>query len=240
MATPWIGLTPALNQQETHLMAHESFFTALTHYGAQPVLLPLTDCEETLSACVERLDGFILTGGSDLDPLCYGEVCRPWCGAIIPRRDEMELKLCRMLLAAGKPVLGICRGFQVMNVTLGGSLYQDLEKELETDEPLAHRQHQPDHFPAHSIALTPSSRLHHILGHETRVNSLHHQGIKRLGQGFICTAVSPDGLCEGAELTGAPFFVGVQWHPERMWQQDAAQRKLFEAFLAACAPDQKA
>ena len=199
VATPWIGLTPGLNHEETYVSVRDDFCQALLRLGARPVLLPLDAGEAVLQDYVQTLDGFLFTGGGDVDP-----------------------------------VLGVCRGFQVMNIALGGNVYQDIPKEFVTDNPIAHRQLQPEHYPAHAVALSPHSRLQAILGDSARVNSLHHQGVHHMGQGFIPTAHSEDGLCEGAELAGERFFVGVQWHPERLWQTEPGQLALFEAFVAAC------
>lgn len=234
VATPWIGLTPGLNHEETYVSVRDDFCQALLRLGARPVLLPLDAVEAVLQDYVQTLDGFLFTGGGDVDPQYFHQPCRPWSGSISPRRDAMELTLCRLLLPTVKPVLGVCRGFQVMNIALGGDVYQDIPKEFVTDNPIAHRQLQPEHYPAHAVALSPHSRLQAILGDSARVNSLHHQGVHRMGQGFIPTAHSEDGLCEGAELAGERFFVGVQWHPERLWQTEPGQLALFEAFVAAC------
>lgn len=241
VATPWIGLTPGLNQEETYLSVREDFCQALLRLGARPVLLPLDAGEDVLQDYVQRLDGFLFTGGGDVDPRYFGQPCRPWSGAISPRRDAMELALCRMLLSSEKPVLGICRGFQIMNIVLGGDIYQDIPKEFVTENPVAHHQLQPARYPAHAVVLSPGSRLHAVFGAKAWVNSLHHQGVNRMGAGFLPTVHSLDGLCEGAELTGARFFVGVQWHPERLWQSDPAQMALFADFVSACGgrPDKK-
>ena len=234
MASPWIGLTPGLNREETYLSVREDFCRALLHLGARPALLPLTDDPDALRDYVQTLDGFLFTGGGDVDPLYFGQPCRPWSGAISPQRDAMEIALCRLLLDSRKPVLGVCRGFQIMNIALGGDIYQDLPKEFATDNPVAHQQPQPACYPIHQVTLAPGSRLHALLGGSTRVNSLHHQGVNRLGSGFLPTARSEDGLCEGAELVGERFFIGVQWHPERLWERDPGQLYLFAAFVDAC------
>lgn len=234
VAAPWIGLTPGLNHEETYLSVRDDFFQALLCLGARPVLLPLDGGEDVLQDYVHSLDGFLFTGGGDVDPQYFGQPCRPWSGAISPRRDAMEMTLCRLLLSTAKPVLGVCRGFQVMNIALGGDIYQDIPKEFATENPIAHRQTQGEHYPSHAVTLAPGSRLGDILGPAARVNSLHHQGIRRMGEGFLPTAHSEDGLCEGAELAGERFFVGVQWHPERLWRTDPGQMALLEAFVAAC------
>ncbi len=234
MPATWIGLTPGLNRDETYLSVREDFCQALLQLGARPVVLPLACQEAELRDYARTLDGFLFTGGGDVDPRYFQAPCRPWSGEISPRRDEMEISLCRLLLENRKPVLGVCRGFQVMNIALGGDIYQDIPKEFSTENPVAHHQLQPARYPIHQVALTPGSRLHAILGPSAWVNSLHHQGVRRLGEGFVPTAYSEDGLCEGAELAGDSFYVGVQWHPERLWRSDRAQLELFAAFVAAC------
>ncbi len=184
---------------------------------------------------VERLDGFLFSGGGDMDPAFYGE---PVAGSrgIDRQRDELELVLVQRVVQARKPFLAICRGHQVVNVALGGSLYQDLA----SDMPGAIRH---DYFQSagyardlrpHEVQLEPDSRVAQILG-GTRfpVNSLHHQGIRRLAEGLVPVGYAPDGLVEAFEMPDYPFAIGVQWHPEALAPTDPTMQRLFDALVQA-------
>ena len=232
---PWVGLTPALNNENTYLTVREAFCQALIEAGALPVILPLTEDLQVLSAYAEQLDGVVFTGGGDVDPALFSQPCRPWSGRIDPRRDAMELALCRLLMAASKPVLGVCRGMQVMNIACGGDIYQDIEREFHTDCPIAHRQPMPAEYSSHAVHVTEGTRLATLVKQsELRVNSLHHQAVNRLGEGLIGAAYSEDGLCEALEAPKARFFLGVQWHPERLYPMHNEQRAIFTAFVDSC------
>lgn len=218
----------------------QRYVRALTTAGAVPWIIPLLPEEpETLRAIYERLDGLFLTGGVDVDPSAYGEARRQVCGSSDPARDATELMLLGWTLADHKPVFGVCRGVQIINVACGGTLYQDLQAEL----PGAIKH---DYFPSasdprrdrivHAAQVEENSRLGRILGsREVAVNSMHHQGIRELGRRLKPTAFAPDGLIEGVESVNGHFLLGVQWHPEELVDHDAAMRRLFEAFVEAAA-----
>lgn len=235
MRKPLIGVTAGLTDSEEYLTIYRRCMEALEAVGALPVLLPVTDESDTLVALAGRLDGFLFSGGVDVDPLRFGQQQSAGCGAISPLRDANELALARLLINRGdKPVLGICRGFQVLNIALGGDIYQDLLTDRGGDT-LNHRQKQPETYVSHAVTLAPGSRLREISGtQELMVNSLHHQAVCRLGEGFAQTATAPDGVIEGAELIGHPFFIGVQWHPERLWWKDEKHLAIFRALTRAC------
>ncbi len=232
MKQPLIGLTCSLNETETRISAYRGYADALLSCGALPVVLPLTD---DIPALLERFDGFVLTGGGDIDPRRYGQWQKPCCGAITPARDEMELALASALSERpDKPALGVCRGLQVMNVALGGDLYQDIAAERGA-EVMRHRQSQPENCASHEVIVTMSSLLDEVVhAHSIEVNSLHHQAVRRLGAGFEPCGVASDGLIEAAALSGHPFYLGVQWHPERMWEKSDSDRAIFTAFVEAC------
>lgn len=231
---PLIGITAGLNEQEKYQVLSRFFMEAITAQGGLPVMLPLTTDEALLRSYVEELDGFLFSGGADVDPLLFGQWQKPGCGSICPLRDAHELTLARLLLQrSDKPVLGICRGLQVLNIALGGDIYQDLPSEHE-GELIAHRQKQPSYYPSHPVTVAEGSLLHRITGKdELMVNSLHHQALHRMGDWQVC-ATAPDGVIEAAELPQHPFFMGVQWHPERLYDRDPAANSLFAAFVAAC------
>lgn len=231
---PIIGITPGLNAEESYLTIHKGTLDALIACGAVPVLLPLTDDEEVLLGALDAVDGVLFSGGGDPDPLLFGEYQRVGCGAISPLRDRMEMALCRLLLTRPeKPVLGICRGFQIMNLALGGDIYQDLAADC--PGALQHRQRQPEIYVSHPVQIVADSLLHRIVQQDTLlVNSLHHQAVRRMGRDFLPCAKAPDGIIEAAYLKEHPFFLGIQWHPERLWERDCASKALILAFVSAC------
>lgn len=232
---PMIGITSGLSDSEYYQVICREFMNALVHCGALPVLIPISKDEAVLRAYIDELDGFIFSGGGDVDPLLFGQLPHPACGQITPDRDEHELLLMKLLIEEGhKPVLGVCRGFQVMNIGLGGDIYQDLPSEY-PGKLIAHRQKKPETYPSHPVTIEPGSRMYEIAkSEEILVNSLHHQAVNRLGKGFVATAHAPDGVIEAAELEGPRFFMGVQWHPERLWRTDLNSEAVFGAFVRAC------
>ena len=214
---------------------NQRYFLACTSVGAVPWMVPLLDEDpETLRAIYERLDGIFLAGGVDMDPASYGEERSDLCGRTDPPRDAVELQFARWAMEDGKPVMGVCRGMQVINVAAGGTLLQDCGEQFEGA--IKH-----DYFPgagwardylAHEIRVAPDTRLRRLFGAETvMVNSMHHQGIRRLGEGLVASAFSPDGLLEALEGSGDAFLVGVQWHPEMLIDTDEGTRRLFEDFI---------
>ncbi|HHW07316.1 MAG TPA: gamma-glutamyl-gamma-aminobutyrate hydrolase family protein [Clostridia bacterium] len=224
---PLIGVTC---QQEDELVSVTRYYgEALMAAGGLPVLLPVTLDRQVINAYGEMLDGLLLSGGGDLDPSFFGEEPLRGLGTVCPQRDIFELELCKLFLAAHKPVLGICRGLQVLNVALGGTLFQDLRVQYPAS--LEHQQKAPKNWATHRVAVETSSLLREILAAaEIRVNSFHHQGIKALGRSLRAVAWAADGVIEGVEReTG--FAVGVQWHPERLWETHQEQKQLFDAFV---------
>ncbi|MGH7471328.1 MAG: gamma-glutamyl-gamma-aminobutyrate hydrolase family protein [Longimicrobiales bacterium] len=210
------------------------YFTALMSVGAAPWMVPLVpDDESTLRSLYEMADGIFLAGGVDVDPVSYREDRLDVCGRTDPARDAVELLLTRWAMQEQKPVLGVCRGLQVINVACGGTLQQDL----------AHRVIKHDYFPtqgyardhiAHDASVRPGSRMRAIYDAETiAVNSMHHQGIQQLGAGLDATVLAPDGLIEGVEGTNGAFLLAVQWHPEMLIDRDAGTQRLFQAFVDA-------
>jgi putative glutamine amidotransferase len=218
------------------VVMNQRYYQAAAAAGAAPVLIPLLDDMESLRAIYDRMDGILIPGGVDVDPAAFGETPHERLGRIDPARDRVELQLVEWAVEDRKPVLGLCRGLQVINVALGGTLYQDLEAQY--PNALKH-----DYFPnygferdylAHEVALTPGSRLQHALHAESiAVNSMHHQGIKQLGRSLAPSATAPDGLIEAIESCDGSFLVGVQWHPEVFEANDPNTEHLFTEFLAA-------
>ncbi|MDF1521235.1 MAG: gamma-glutamyl-gamma-aminobutyrate hydrolase family protein [Trueperaceae bacterium] len=181
---------------------------------------------------VARADGLVLSGGPDVDPYRYGQVPHPDLGAVDPERDAFELALYQAARDRGKPVFGVCRGVQVINVAEGGTLHQHLPA---LGGPLQHSQRDPGGRPHHQVALTEGSAIHAAFGAgEALVNTYHHQGLDRLGAGLRATAHAEDGLVEAVEGTSGAWLLGVQWHPEMSYHLGAEHHAPFHAFLEAC------
>jgi len=207
------------------------YAAAVEAAGGIPVILPVL-APEKAPEVLEHLQGLLLSGGVDLDPSHYGEDPLPGLGKVTPERDAFELALARRALAAGVPVLGICRGVQVLNVAAGGTLFQDLGSQLE--KVLKHRQEAPRWHESHAVRLDPSSRMAAILGvTEARVNSFHHQAVRVVAPGLRAVAWAPDGVIEAVESVDGGFALGVQWHPEEMWDRYPLHLKPFSALVEA-------
>lgn len=220
------------------VVMNQRYYHAVALAGAAPVLIPLLDESEreALRAAYEACDGILIPGGVDIDPACFNEPPHPKLGRTDPARDRVEMQLARWAVEDKKPLLGLCRGLQVINVALGGTLWQDLEAEY--PDAIRH-----DYFPtygfardhlAHEVALAAGSRLQRVMGRDAiAVNSMHHQGIKALAPTLRPSATAPDGLIEAAEGRNGQFLVGVQWHPEVFEMTEAATQRLFAAFVGA-------
>ena len=208
--------------------------------GAIPWLVPVLDDDiDTLHAIYDELDGVFLPGGADVDPTSYGAERHPSCDRSDPARDRVEVELVRWAMKDRKPVLGVCRGLQIINLAAGGTLVQDLNAlrpgSIKHDYFPFRDGYARDHL-AHTVRVAGGTRLARLMGSdaaEFEVNSMHHQGIERLGSGLVASAFAPDGVIEGVETPDDYFLVGVQWHPEVLIEKDSKTRRLFEAFLAA-------
>jgi putative glutamine amidotransferase len=210
------------------------YSAALAAAGAAPLAIPLDLPEDALRAVFERLDGLCLTGGVDVDPAHYGEDRHSGLGPVDGARDLTELVLARWALAADRPVLGICRGIQLLNVAAGGSLYQDISVQLPDAGCHNFDSAGSRERATHRVRLAPGSRLAESLGvTELMTNSFHHQAVKRLGDDCAPVAWADDDVVEGIEDPSRRFSVGVQWHPEEMFWTDPLARRLFEAFVEA-------
>ena len=232
MQKPLIGVTPLFDRGRDSYWMLPGYFLALEEAGAVPVMLPLTDNEAALSRLVGTLDGFLIAGGQDVSPALYGEQTKPACAETCPERDAMESVLLRLLWNADKPVFGICRGLQILNAHLGGTLYQDLLSEHPSD--VNHRMAAPYDRAEHPVSLLRDAPLYALLGTDAiGVNSCHHQAIKSLAPGLSPMAVSPDGLVEAVYAPEKRFVWAVQWHPEFFYRVDENSRKLFAAFVRA-------
>ena len=236
MNAPIIGITIQKSTNEhgiTRQTLQDSYIQAVSRAGGIPVLIPLGISNRDLDLLMQRLDGLLLSGGGDMDPQRYRSPKHPSLFGLDAERDRQEIQLVRFAAKAGIPFLAICRGIQVLNVALGGSLFIDLDSFYSNSIKHNYDSLTEREFLAHRIDLVPASRLQQILGTSPFwVNSLHHQGVKFIGKGLTANAVAPDQLVEGVELEGHPFGIGVQWHPESL--PEAPQTiQLFDAFIQA-------
>ena len=233
---PVIGITTHLSEDERTMSMGRTYSDVLIHLGAVPVMLPATTDTKAIAEYVNLADGVLLSGGCDVNPLLFGENTEWACGTVSVLRDAFEMELCKALLARGdKPILGICRGFQALNVALGGTLYQDIQSDKKGS--ICHRQKQRAVYPSHSVSIAQDSKLRSMMQAESiLVNSLHHQALKQLPDGFNVSAMAPDGIIEAAELRDHSFCMGVQWHPEQLWNQPGSEihERLFTAFVQEC------
>jgi putative glutamine amidotransferase len=250
---PMVGVTcstipSGVGPRPPRLGQNSAYLQALIRAGAAPVLIPHLPDPVLLRSVYERVDALLLPGGGDVAPEHFGEPAHEKCERPDPDRDRTELALVRWCIEDHKPLLAICRGIQVLNVALGGSLYQDIEAQV----PGAGRHDWSPGYPrdhlAHTVSVLPDTYLaatlepgglppRSVSGQVARleVNSLHHQAIKDLAPGLRVVARAPDGLIEAVELEGHPFALGVQWHPEELAAKDDRAQRLFEALIGAIA-----
>lgn len=233
---PLIGITSAdfIENGKLYHRGYAPNAQAIADAGGLPVYVPTGLDEAVLRELYERLDAVLLPGGPDVDPAYYGAERHPETKVIDDARDALELTLARWTYADDRPLFGICRGHQVMNVAFGGTLIQDIPSEVETDYLHDTPSSQPRSTLQHEVELNADSRIASILG-STRVavNSLHHQSVQRPAPGVVIAGYSPDGVVEALEAPDKRFVLSVQWHPEDLYGSDDAMRRLFESFVQA-------
>ncbi len=239
MSAPLIGITCWKSDPAGPLARHtynlgENYLRSVQAAGGLPVAVPPLLDEHELRTLFDRLDGLLLSGGGDLDPAIFGEPRHRATHGVSPERDRAELALARWALAEDKPLLAICRGIQVMNVAVGGTLIQDIPTQISTQVTHRYSDDTPRDFIAHAVRVDAASRLARILGAlEVSTNSWHHQACQAPGQGLVYTAWAPDGVVEATEMPGHRFALGVQWHPEDMAHHRADMLALFRTFVEA-------
>lgn len=229
MTAPLIGITTYGRDEQNKFSLPAEYVDAVRRAGGVPVLVPPGEPNlERLLAC---MDGWILAGGGDLDPARYGGSSHPTIYMVDAERDQSELDLARRLTVGARPTLAICRGSQVLNVVLGGTLIEHLPDVV--GETVQHR--LPPRQPTiHAISVQPGFRLSEILGEdEFESASWHHQAVKKLGNGLDVVARAPDGTIEAFEFRGHPWLFAVQWHPELTAREDPVQQRLFDALVQA-------
>ncbi len=230
MKKPIIGIVPLVDIERESYWMLPGYMKGIEQAGGIPLMLPLTSNEENLEQLAEEIDGFLYAGGQDISPNLYAQKRSEMCGQCCRERDEMETMLFRMVYEQDKPLLGICRGIQCINVVMGGTLYQDLSSEHPSDT--EHHQMPPYDVPVHSVKIIGDSPLYKLLKKETlMVNSYHHQAIKTLAPKLSVMAVSDDSLVEAVYVPNKKFIWGIQWHPELSYLADENSRRIFSEFV---------
>ena len=231
---PIIGVTPGFMRDKNKLCLGQGYAEGINKAGGLAVILPLILEGDMADRILETFDGFLFSGGPDVDARYFGEENLKCGGEISPQRDRFELLLAKRAIERKKAILGICRGMQLINVAMGGTLYQDIHIGHGPEEVLKHWQEAPEWYAVHDVQLSADSRLQSIYNTGTLgVNSYHHQAVKAIGNGLYPTAKTSDGIIEAVESINNHFITAVQWHPELMWQEDPLHLRLFEAFVAA-------
>lgn len=269
---PLIALTPYYNLDTGEPYMRPAYPEAILHAGGIPVVLPLTSEETVLQQLTAAFDAFLFTGGPDIHPFYFHEEAHARCGNISPKRDSMELLLLKLAMKAQKPILAICRGIQLLNIGLGGDIYQDIQgqrpagsapktpadislaspaaseeapsdvpPQFPSEFPLAHSQPFAYDLPSHTVSVSPHTLLAKLTQPDAsgtplplKVNSMHHQAVRRLAPGLIVSGYASDGIIEAIENPDYPaFFLGLQWHPEYLWKQDEAAARIFTGFVRA-------
>lgn len=217
----------------------ESNTNAIIDHGGIPILLPVHTDSAFINAILDHVDGVYFTGGVDISPLAYGEDPLKDLGSLSMERDCFEIALYQESIKRHLPILGVCRGHQLINVAAGGSLYQDIYWQKPTDH--LHLQSMPGKNKFHNVTVVEDTRLHQLFGQtKIQTNSFHHQAVKDLASGFIASAFASDGMIEAIEYVGDLFILGIQWHPELMYRHHNEFPAIYEAFITAARNAKKA
>ena len=231
MKNPIIGIVPLYDEYRDSYWMLPGYMTCLEDNGAVPIILPLTTNDKTIDELVDICDGFLFSGGHDVNPRLYNEKKNADCQNICIKRDEMEKILFNKVIEKDKPILGICRGLQIINVLLGGNLYQDLGNELG----ILHKQKPPYDKSFHKVDIIKDTPLYDILNKDKiDVNSCHHQAVKELSNRLKVMAVSEDKVIEGVYMKDKKFVLAVQWHPECNYKKEETSVKIIKEFINKC------
>ena len=227
-------LTPVDDERSVNLL--NTYSAAIERSGGIPIIIPYTESDEMLNEYAELCDGVLFSGGCDIEPKRFGEEKKETCGNIQKYRDALEFAFFKKAFELKKPIMAICRGIQVVNVALGGTLYQDIPSEIPSEIP--HRQKEPRNQPSHDVKIISDTPLMELIGKERMTaNSFHHQSIKALGDGLEVMALSDDGIIEAVYYNGENYIRGYQWHPERLFEINADNKALFDNFINASKGD---
>lgn len=222
------GMFPGMERS----YVNNDYINAVMKGGGIPFIIPVNTNEEVIRRQIEQVDGVLISGGWDVNPLLYGEEPKNDMTFIYPEVDTFDLEAIKIALELDKPILGICRGLQILNVALKGSINQDIN--LVEGNFIKHQQQAKRHVGTHTIDVLENSKLEAVLGKCLQVNSYHHQSINILGEGLKAIAYSKDKVIEAVEKENAKFVVGVQWHPEMMVDYNEKMVKLFKEFIKQC------
>ncbi|WP_350343423.1 gamma-glutamyl-gamma-aminobutyrate hydrolase family protein [Proteinivorax tanatarense] len=232
MKAPLIGITSVYDYNKNVHWLGDDYCSAISQCGAVPVVIPSSLPHKQILALANHLDGLLLSGGDDVNPLSFAQEPVPDMGIVDPLRDNLELTLTKEFMRTDKPILGICRGLQVINIVLGGTIIQDLPSH--TGEWIGHSQKGTRAYASHSVDIEENTLLRSIIDKDTiYTNSFHHQAVDKVGKDLIINCRSKDGLIEGLEHTEKQIL-GVQWHPENLWKNTEENIKLFNWLVSNC------
>lgn len=228
---PLIGVSAGVRDERV-LSLNQTNYEKISEHGGLPVVLPNISDEDGIKMLAKKLDGLLLTGGHDIDPTLFGEEPHKDLGEVTPNRDFFEIAITQEMLNLNKPIFGICRGSQILNVAAGGTIYQDIYSQKD-GELLQHQQKAPRDHAAHFAHVEMDTMLFDIVTSEKiKINTFHHQAVKDVGEGLKVSSRASDSVIESIESETYKFALGVQWHPEYL--KDDASQALFKAFIDAC------
>lgn len=239
MKKPLIGISGSIIEDKGGMFpgykrsyVNDDYVQSILRAGGIPIILPIIEDKETIQNCIEKLDGIILSGGHDVNPLLYNEEPNVKLTQIFPERDEFDFELIKLAKEKKISILGICRGMQILNTYHGGSNYQD-NSYCESSYVKHWQGHTPS-LASHTVNVSEESRFYDIFGSNILVNSFHHQSVKKVGTGLIATVKAKDGIVELIESDSDLFMVGFQWHPEMMSSSNNKMQNVFVKFIESC------
>lgn len=229
MIVPIIGILGEMDNEKKVGLEY-TYAAVIESLGGLPLLLPYLEQECVLQRFIDLCDGFIFSGGADIEPSLYGEEKKSFCGSTQPYRDKLDMQVLKMAIQSKKPILCICRGMQLLNVALGGTLYQDLPSEHPTN--IAHRISETESYGMHEVNILENTPLYGIVGADTMLtNTYHHQAVKKLANSLQVMAKTEDEIIEAVYYTGESYIHGYQWHPEKLFAEDDSNRAIFKDFI---------
>lgn len=238
MSKPKIGIVTTISADEhsmtfkkDRICVDSDYTEAIEKVNGLPFLIPVVSSDDNLDSYVDIFDGFLFSGGLDINPLCYKKDPHRKLGMVNSKLDDFQLKLMKKVLKSKKPFLAICRGLQILNIACGGTLYQDLDEI--PSYTIQHQQSGERYNVIHNVTFEKNSILYDLFGNETYVNSFHHQSINKLGNSLFIVGLAPDNVVEAIQVKDYTFGLGVQWHPEMMFSHFDSMRPLFESLVKA-------